>query len=121
MKDVIAHLFDVHVEGKRDWNLAQLVAWVETVQRAEIVPPHTPVRMTPWKSIGTTSAFLPPSEIEAITEEIRQWQALGASLALRKKMRDADQKCLATVLSSTTQGQYFNYAALIGEATASRT
>jgi hypothetical protein len=29
VKDVIAHVFDVHVMGKKDWTLAQLVEWVK--------------------------------------------------------------------------------------------
>jgi len=110
IKDVIAHLFDRHVEGKRDWNLAQLVAWVETVEPVEIAPPpSTPVQMEPWKSVGmTTRAFLPPSEIKAIAEEIRKWQAVRDCLALKKKIREADQNRLALALSSATQEKYFN-------------
>jgi len=40
IKDIIAHLFDRHVMGKKNWTLEQLVAWVETVE------PNDPVRLS---------------------------------------------------------------------------
>lgn len=38
IKDVIAHLFDFHIMGKKDWTLERLVAWVETVEPKEVQP-----------------------------------------------------------------------------------
>jgi hypothetical protein len=35
IKDIIAHLFDVHVMQKENWTLAQLVEWVERWEPAE--------------------------------------------------------------------------------------
>ena len=35
IKDIIAHLFDRHVMGKRNWTLDQLVAWVERWEPSE--------------------------------------------------------------------------------------
>jgi|SRR5215467_9564693 len=35
IKDIIAHLFDHHVMGKRDWTLDQLVSWVEGWEPSE--------------------------------------------------------------------------------------
>jgi hypothetical protein len=36
VKDVIAHLFDYHVMQKKNWTLAQVVAWVERWEPGEI-------------------------------------------------------------------------------------
>jgi len=36
IKDIIAHLFDHHVMGKRDWTLDQLVAWLEQWEPSEL-------------------------------------------------------------------------------------
>jgi len=35
IKDIIAHLFDCHVAGKKNWTLDQLVAWVQTWEPKE--------------------------------------------------------------------------------------
>jgi len=35
---LIAHLFDFHVFGKRDWTLDQLIDWVRSVEPAEATP-----------------------------------------------------------------------------------
>jgi hypothetical protein len=36
IKDIIAHLFDIHVMKKKNWTLSQLVAWVQTWEPKEI-------------------------------------------------------------------------------------
>ena len=36
IKDIIAHLFDHHVMGKRDWTLDQLVGWLEKWEPREL-------------------------------------------------------------------------------------
>ena len=35
IKDIIAHLFDVHVMAKKNWTLAELAEWVERWEPAE--------------------------------------------------------------------------------------
>ena len=37
IKDIIAHLFDVHIVKKKNWTLDQLVAWVQTWEPKETV------------------------------------------------------------------------------------
>ena len=93
VKDIIAHLFDRHVEGRRDWNLAQLVAWVETVEPVEIVQPR--LRVVRARPLG----FLPPDEINALMPEIKKWQAVrDAFLARQKTTRKAGEKRLPVAL-----------------------
>lgn len=38
IKDIIAHLFDVHIVEKKDWTLDQLVHWVESWEPGESAP-----------------------------------------------------------------------------------
>lgn len=38
IKDIIAHLFDIHVMQKKNWTLAQLAEWVERWEPAEYAP-----------------------------------------------------------------------------------
>jgi hypothetical protein len=38
IKDIIAHLFDVHIVEKKDWTLDQLVHWVERWEPGESAP-----------------------------------------------------------------------------------
>ena len=93
VKDIVAHLFDHHVEGRRDWNLAQLMAWVETVEPAEIVQPsRSTAEIRPFGS-------LPPEEIDAVMQEIKNWQAVrDGFLARQKTTRRAGEKRLPLAL-----------------------
>jgi hypothetical protein len=51
IKDIIAHLFDLHVMKKKNWTLDQLVAWVRTWEPQEVsrmpiasaIPPGKPI------------------------------------------------------------------------------
>jgi hypothetical protein len=82
IKDIIAHLFDRHVMGKRDWNLAQLVAWVETVEPVESVASE-------WMALQRRfMSFSPVCDVVTPTaEEIREWQLVRGAFEARQKVR----------------------------------
>lgn len=67
IKDVIAHLFDVHVMEKNNWTLADLVAWV---QRWE--PPERPSETTAGVD-ETRGNALSPSQTAELRAEEAEW------------------------------------------------
>ena len=68
IKDVIAHLFDVHVMEKKNWTLADLVEWV---QRWE---PKPPSETTAGVNKVRGNAFSPSQAAELRAEEA-EWQS----------------------------------------------
>jgi hypothetical protein len=52
IKDVIAHLFDVHVMKKKNWTLNQLVAWVKTWEPEEFTPMPIIKAIDPGRAIA---------------------------------------------------------------------
>jgi len=83
IKDIIAHLFDFHVVGKKNWTLEQLVVWVQSWEPKEISP--VPV------------ANVPPHD-NAISQEPRvedrqaeqEWQRVRETFEARRKGRAID-------------------------------
>jgi hypothetical protein len=55
IKDVIAHLFDFHVMGKKSWTLDQLAGWVQTLEPEEISPMATADQLYPGGVISVES------------------------------------------------------------------
>jgi hypothetical protein len=62
IKDIIAHLFDIHVMNKKNWTLEQLAAWVETWEPKEI-------------SARPIANALARSKSVLLVAHIDQWQA----------------------------------------------
>jgi len=69
IKDVIAHLFDVHVMEKKNWSLADLVEWV---QRWE--PPEPPSETMAGVDETHENALLALQALELRAEEA-EWQS----------------------------------------------
>jgi hypothetical protein len=69
IKDVLAHLFDVHVMEKKNWTLADLVVWV---QRWE--PAQRPCEITAGVD-ETRGGALSPSQTAEMRAEEAEWQS----------------------------------------------
>jgi hypothetical protein len=80
IKDLIAHLFDYHVMGKKNWTLEQLVAWVETWEPKEI----SPVPIANAVSLRRTISQEPRVE-DWQTEQ--EWQRVRQAFEARHKPR----------------------------------
>ncbi len=74
IKDIIAHLFDRHVMGKKDWTLDQLVAWVKTVEPHELLQPTTPFHRVEDSPRG---------------QELGEWQSVRLAFEARHQGRIA--------------------------------
>lgn len=66
VKDIIAHLFDHHVMGKRNWTLEQLVSWVERWE------PGEPVRNTLIADLARIP--LSPPQSHELSNDPAEWQ-----------------------------------------------
>lgn len=74
IKDVIAHLFDVHLMEKKNWTLTQLVEWVQ--------------RWEPRESAGTTAETDPALTLSAsqaaeLRAEETEWQSTRKAFEAR--------------------------------------
>jgi hypothetical protein len=83
IKDIIAHLFDHHVVGRKNWTLEQLAAWVESVE------PKDEVRQRMWyenpsNAISRGWRTSAPAQFEPSLEEIEEWETVR--LAFGQKM-----------------------------------
>jgi hypothetical protein len=78
IKDIIAHLFDHHVMGKKNWTLEQLVAWVETVEPNDPAPPSRERTVHPSEVVSICSEFTRQQlrATQAYEEEDEEWQAV---------------------------------------------
>jgi hypothetical protein len=100
IKDIIAHLFDVHVVGKKNWTLDRLVAWVQTwepdeTSRIANLPQDLLERINEaaWTRISTSRA--PESREQAISPDPRaedrqaeqEWQRVRQTFEARHKAR----------------------------------
>ena len=79
IKDIIAHLFDHHVMGERDWTLDKLVAWLERWE------PKEPARNTFLAGLGRMSLYLRKSHCPS--EEEAEWQRTRAAFEARVNPR----------------------------------
>lgn len=66
IKDIIAHLFDHHVMGQKDWTLDQLVAWVERWE------PSEPARSTLIADLARIP--LSPPQSPDLSDDTAEWQ-----------------------------------------------
>lgn len=80
IKDVIAHLFDVHVMEKKNWTLAELVNWV---QRWE--PPESPCDTA--VGIGEVLGNAPPSQAAQLRAEEADWQSTREAFEAKHKSK----------------------------------
>jgi len=105
VKDIIAHLFDVHVAGKKNWTLDQLVAWVQTWEPKEIarsasLPQDLQERLEEAKRTLISSARMPETRAPAISPDARdgdrqaeqEWQRVRQAFAARQKTRRSSPK-----------------------------
>jgi hypothetical protein len=76
IKDIIAHLFDCHVAGKKNWTLDQLVAWVQAWEPKEANP-----------VIADRVPFAKASSPEPRVEAAREWQETREAFNARHKSR----------------------------------
>ena len=79
IKDVIAHLFDVHVMEKNNWTLAQLSEWVERWEPRELKP-ASGVSDPNWGANLATQA-------ENLHAEEQEWQSTREAFAARQKSK----------------------------------
>jgi hypothetical protein len=80
IKDIIAHLFDVHVMEKRNWTLSKLVTWVQTWEPKEI----SPVRII--KRVPRREAISPGRSVAQLLAE-QEWQVFCEAFEARHKTR----------------------------------
>ena len=66
IKDIIAHLFDHHVMGKRNWTLDRLVAWVARWE------PSEPARNTLIADLARIP--LSPPQSHDLSDDAAEWQ-----------------------------------------------
>jgi hypothetical protein len=66
IKDIVAHLFDHHVMGKRDWTLDQLVGWLESWE------PKEPAQNTFINHMSCKS--LSPPQSHDLSNDVTEWQ-----------------------------------------------
>ena len=66
IKDIVAHLFDHHVTGKRDWTLDQLVGWLESWE------PKEPAQNTFINHMSCKS--LSPPQSHDLSNDVTEWQ-----------------------------------------------
>lgn len=89
IKDIIAHLFDYHVMGKKNWTLEQLVAWVVTVEPKED-PAEARLRAVVQRQA------LASLELERMKQDAEDWhavrQAFETRLTSRRKRELAGEK-----------------------------
>ena len=79
IKDVIAHLFDVHVMEKNNWTLTQLAKWVETWEPREFERASS-VSDPNWRANLATQA-------ENLHAEEEEWQSTREAFAARQKSK----------------------------------
>lgn len=66
IKDIIAHLFDHHVMGKRDWTLDHLVSWLERWEPSEL-PQNAFIADVGHKSLS-------PPRSQELSDDAAEWQ-----------------------------------------------
>jgi hypothetical protein len=66
IKDIIAHLFDHHVVGKRDWTLDQLVGWLERWEPSELA-------QNTFRDHVSLKSLLPPHS-DDLSDDATEWQ-----------------------------------------------
>jgi len=66
IKDIIAHLFDHHVMGKRDWTLDQLVGWLERWEPSQR-------GQNTFIDHGSRKSFSPPQSHD-LSDDALDWQ-----------------------------------------------
>ena len=78
IKDLITHIFDYHVMAKRNWTLEHLVAWVQTVEPAEVSDHATTSRVLPGEMIAMRQAEERWREHQiARRQEENEWQSVS--------------------------------------------
>jgi hypothetical protein len=82
IKDIIAHIFDYHVMGRKNWTLEQLVEWVKTVEPNEAAPPAKVVRVQPSDAIVRRQP-LPERQVQSSWQEAEEWQAVRQAFAAK--------------------------------------
>jgi hypothetical protein len=80
-KDVIAHLFDVHVMEKKNWSLEQLVEWVQRWEPREYTP-ETKVEIDEERR----SRLSPSRTAELGVEEV-EWQSTRKAFDAKHKSK----------------------------------
>jgi hypothetical protein len=77
IKDIIAHLFDVHVMKKKNWTLNQLVAWVQTWEPKQISPAPIANTVVPGKAISMEARV-----DQRLAEQ--EWQLVRQAFEIRR-------------------------------------
>jgi len=83
IKDIIAHLFDHHVMGKKNWTLEQLVAWVETVEPKGPAPLAHQITVHPRR---VTPRWLDSQQLDTLKvyeEEDQDWRSVREAFAAK--------------------------------------
>lgn len=78
IKDIVAHLFDDHIAGKKNWTLDQLVAWVQSWEPKEINP--VPIA----NSVRFGNAISPLPRVEGREAE-QEWQEVRRAFEVRHR------------------------------------
>jgi len=80
IKEVVAHLFDVHVMARGNWTLGQLVEWVQRWEPRESAPHAMGVTEVLGNTLSTSQAA------EPCTEE-PEWQSTREAFEARHKAK----------------------------------
>lgn len=98
IKDIVAHVFDLHVMQRKDWTLDRLASWVEKLEpksswtgnpqpkpnpeHAQLMPPTRPARsVSDWKPDNADQAEQIRNALAAkhladqVNKEAREWDA----------------------------------------------
>ena len=80
IKDIIAHLFDYHIMTRKNWTMEQLVAWAETVEPKESVPPDNADENRVSRVLYNWQT-LPQPGAQPSQEELDDWQEVRRTFA----------------------------------------
>jgi hypothetical protein len=90
IKDLIAHLFDVHVMKKKNWTLNQLAAWVQTWEPEEVSPMPIVKAIDPGRALARQQIVrqrLAEQEWQRVAEQ--EWQQVRQAFETRHQARRA--------------------------------
>lgn len=83
IKDIIAHLFDHHVMGSKNWTLEQMVAWVETVEPNDPAPSSRQRTFPPREEPPRWSEMHQLHTAQAYEQEKEDWRAVRDAFAAK--------------------------------------
>ena len=86
IKDIIAHLFDVHVMEKKNWSLEQLVEWVQRWEPQEVTLEGGTEFNQGFRST------LPHSRAADLSLEAVEWESTRQAFEARHKLKSSKRK-----------------------------